>query len=289
MVKSMTGYGRSGFVVNGEEFFVEVKSLNHRHLDIKVKAPERFFGIENLVKEEIKKRFSRGSFRVSLFSEEPVAAGLQLNIAAAKAYFSAALEIKKTLGVKGEPDLALIMSQREVFSAGKEAVDVEAARDVIKEGISPALDQVEGWRVKEGKSLEKDLRERVASVRGLLSMVEKRLPVVIDSYRKKVKGGIEKLLGEKADESRILLEAAVFAERTDVSEEVVRLKSHLGAFDDYLEVKEPVGKRLDFLCQEIFREANTIASKASDADVSQTVVEVKWEVEKMREQVQNLE
>ncbi|GMR04655.1 MAG: YicC family protein [Thermodesulfobacteriota bacterium] len=285
----MTGFGRSTFTVGGEEFFVEVRSLNHRYLDTRIKVPDRFFGLENLIRDEIKKRFSRGSFKVSLFSEESGASGLKINLVAARAYFDAALEIKEALGVKGEPDLGFILAQREVLSAGKESVDVEAESEVIREGVSLALDQVEAWRVKEGESLEKDLKERLQAVRSMLSRIEARLPLILDSYRKRVTEEIKRMLGDRFDESRILLEAAVFAERTDVSEEVVRLGSHFKAFDEYLKLKEPVGKRLDFLCQEIFRETNTIASKASDASVSQTVVEVKWEVEKMREQVQNIE
>ena len=289
MIKSMTGCGRSEFTLGEETFFVEAKSLNHRYLDTKVRVPDRFFGLDNRIREEVKKRFSRGSFSLVLYCESPEVQALRVNIPAARVYLDAAEELKKELGVGGEVNLDLLMRQREVFTTEKKLVDIEAEWGAIEKGLSAAFDQLEEWRIREGKDLEEDLIGRLKAIEAHLSRVEARSPEVLEAYRKRITEEITKMVEGEVDEARIMLEAAVFAERTAISEETVRLKSHLAVFRDYLASDEPVGKRLDFLCQEVFREINTIASKASDAGISQTVVEMKSETEKIREQVKNIE
>ncbi|MBI5344054.1 MAG: YicC family protein [Deltaproteobacteria bacterium] len=289
MANSMTGYGRAGFTIEGETFSVEVKSLNHRYLDINCRMPERFFAAENRIREELKKRFSRGSFTVILSSEPSEASSLKVNIAAARAYLEAAGELRRELGISGEADVPLLLKIKDIFYPGKKTVDIDSAWEAMREGLYTALGHVAGWRAKEGSALKADILGRLTGLEGFLSGVELRTPAVNAAQLKRLKEGIEKLIGERADETRIMLEAAIFAERADVSEEAVRIRSHVDMFRQYLSMDEPVGKRLDFLCQELFRETNTIASKSNDTAITRFVVEMKSVVEKIREQVQNIE
>ncbi len=288
MTKSMTGWGRGDFSINDESYSVEVKSLNHRFVDIYLRAPERFSPLETRVRDEIKKRFSRGSFSVYISALTGTVPPLKLNIAVAKAYIDAAKKLQDELGVKGEADVPLLLKLRDIFTSDK-AAPSESDWEPLKGALSRAFGQLEEWRAQEGTALENDLLSRISSVERLLSDIEEVAPRALESYRERLKEEMGKITGGKADESRVLLEAALYAERSDISEEVVRLKSHFSMFRRYVALKEPVGKRLDFLCQELVRETNTIASKSIDVQITQTVVEMKGELEKIREQVQNVE
>ncbi|MBI5826541.1 MAG: YicC family protein [Deltaproteobacteria bacterium] len=248
MAKSMTGYGRSDFSINGGSFSIEVKSLNHRFMDISLRCPERFYQLEARIREEIKKRFSRGSFSVFITATSAEAPALKLNTAAAKAYLDAAAELKETLGVGGEIDVGFLLKMKEILYPERKAADD-----------------------------------------ALVGRVESRAPEAVKAYRQRLTEEMGKLLKERLDDSRILLEAAVFAERSDIREEITRLRSHINMFEKYLDAGGHMGKKLDFLCQEMGREVNTIGSKAGDVGITHTVVEMKGEVEKIREQVQNIE
>ena len=285
----MTGYGRSDATIEGEPFFIEAKTLNHRFLDINLKMPDRFMGLELRIKEEVKRRFSRGAFTIIMFSDSAQAPPFKVNLQAARAYVEAAELLRKELGVRGEADVELLLKTREIFYSDKRSIDLEAAWGPVSKGLDSAFAQVAAWREREGANLEADLRARIAQIEALLKKVEERSPGIKEFYRERLTTEMEKLLKEGVDESRVLLEAAVFAERCDISEEITRIKSHAGMFRTYLESAEPVGKKLDFLSQELFREVNTIGSKANDAQIAQTVVEMKWEIEKIREQAQNIE
>lgn len=288
----MTGYGRAGFTIEGEPFFIEIRSLNHRFLDITLKIPERMGQVEARIKDEIKKRFLRGSVTISISTDYSAVSPMKLNLAAARAYLEAAEELKKELGVPGAVDVGLLLRQREIFyqdRSGGKPIDADSAWAPVGMGLNEALDQVQEWRAKEGASLEDDLKTRLKTLSEFLSSIEARIPEVLPAYRERLKAEMESLLKEKIDEGRIFLEAALFAQKTDVSEEITRIKSHFDMFRYYLGAPEPVGKRIDFLCQELFREVNTIASKANDSMLTQTVVELKWELERIREQAQNIE
>ena len=285
----MTGYGRGAFEIAGDAYFIEVRSLNHRYLDIKLRAPERLSPLENRIREALKKRMARGACTLSVHAEASGDGPLKLNIAVARAYMEAAAELKKETGVGGDVDLGLLLKLRDIFRADSDAPDIEAAWGPLAEGLGAALDQVDEWRTKEGRALEEDLKEKLNAVETLLNSVQARAPEVLAAYRARLEAEMSKVLEKKADPERILQEAAIFAERVDVDEELVRTRSHIEMFGKYLAMDEPVGKRLDFLCQEIFREVNTMASKSNDAEMKHLAVEMKGELERIREQVQNIE
>lgn len=290
MAKSMTGYGRAEFeLADGEAYSVEARCLNHRFLDISLRTPERFSPFDLKIREEIKKRFARGSFSVFINLVSKGAAELKLNPAVVELYSQAAQRLKEEFGISGEADVPTMLKMKDIFAVERKGPLVDADWDAVASALGGALAQVEDWRKREGAALKEDLLSKLSSVEGLLFGIEARLPKAVEAYRDRLAADIERLAGAKADPARILLEAAVFAERADVNEEVVRLKSHLELFRKFLGFEEPVGKRLDFLCQEIGREVNTIGSKPSDVRITQTVVEMKGEVEKIREQVQNIE
>jgi uncharacterized protein (TIGR00255 family) len=285
----MTGYGRSDFQIDGDGYFVEIRSLNHRYLDIKLRVSERLGPLEHRIRNALKKRVSRGALTLSVYADAAAAEEVKLNIPAARAYLEAATVLKDETGVKGDIDVAGLMKLRDVFTVERAALDADEAWGPLAEGLDKALGQVNEWRAKEGEALEKDLREKLDTIGALLTDIEARAPEVIAAYREKIAGEMEKILEREPDEARLLQEAALFAARTDINEELVRTRSHIEMFLKYLASDEPVGKRLDFLCQEIFREINTIASKSIDAEMKHTAVEIKGELERVREQVQNIE
>lgn len=286
----MTGYGRSDFAIGSEVFSVEIKSLNHRYIDIYLRSLERFSPLENRIREEIRKKFSRGAFSVYVNVVSTDTPSMKVNIPVAKAYMDAATELKKELGIKGEEvDIPLLLRLKDIFSFERKAIDAESDWTFLKDGLYRAFGQLEEWRVKEGGALREDLISRLLTIESMAASVEARAPGIIEDYRNRLKTEIEKLIAGKVDEARILQEAAIFAERTDVSEELSRLKSHIDMFRKYLKFNEPIGKRLDFLCQELGRETNTVGSKSNDIQITQTVIEMKGELEKVREQVQNIE
>lgn len=289
MAKSMTGWGRGEFAIGTEVFSTEVKSLNHRYLDISLRTPERFALFENNIRDEIKKRFSRGSFTLYISPVSAEAPPLRLNLQMARLYMEAAKELERELGIKSELNSLAMLRLKDIFTFEKRGHFTEADWESVKAGLGAAFAQAEEWRVKEGANLKEDLLTRLSVVEDLVTGIVERAPKVIEEHKERLRADIEKLVGGRVDPQRILLEAAVFAERSDINEEITRLKSHLDMFRKFLKFDEPVGKRLDFLCQEIGRETNTIGSKPSDIAITQTVIEMKGEVEKIREQVQNIE
>ncbi|MBI1912988.1 MAG: YicC family protein [Deltaproteobacteria bacterium] len=289
MAKSMTGYGRSDFSIGAEVFSIEVKSLNHRFIDVHYRGPERFFAFENRIREEVKKTFARGSFSLHITATSAEVPPLKLNLDMARLYIEAAEGLKKELGVKGEADIATLLRLKDIFTFEKKGALGEADWEALKAALYAAFDQLADWRLKEGANLREDLLKKLGTLDGILFDVEAHAPKTLEAYRQKLKEEMERLIGGKIDDSRILLEAAIFAERTDINEETARLKSHLDMFRKFLKFDEPIGKKLDFLCQEIGREINTIGSKANDTKITGYVIDMKGEIEKIREQVQNVE
>lgn len=288
MLKSMTGYGRSEFKIGADVYSIEMKSLNNRFIDMKIRLPERFYSLENLIRSELKKRFLRGSFSVYVNAVQVGEPEVRINLPLARAYLAAAEKIGKELDIDGGVDARFLLKLKDVVGAER-----EESRDddwtALKSGLEEASDRLEEWRAEEGAALLADLMERFAEITDLLSKIESISPEVVVKYRENLESEMKRLLEDRVDEAKVLHEAAIFAQRSDIGEEIVRFKSHLDMFRGYLDKTEPVGKRLDFLCQEILREANTIASKANDLRITQTIVEVKGVLEKMREQVQNVE
>lgn len=289
MVKSMTGYGRGEFSIGDESFTVEARSLNNRYLDARIKTPERFIPLDARIRKVLKERFSRGGFTVYVAQTSAEEPSLKLNLPLARAYSEAAGVLKKELGLGGEPDLRLLFGLRDIFYSEKKSPDLEGDWEEFKKGLAAALDQLEEWRTNEGAALEEDLSTRIDSLEGMVEKVQAMSEGLAEALQKRLTEKLSKLLSGEVDEARVVQEAALLAERADISEELVRLSSHIELFRDYMKRDEPVGKRLDFLCQEILREANTIASKSGGVETTQTVVEIKGALEKIREQVQNVE
>jgi uncharacterized protein (TIGR00255 family) len=292
MIKSMTGYGKGESAYAGGKFTVEVRCVNHRYGEITVKLPRALLQFENDVKKRVAERLSRGKIDVFIQVEGAIALGVPTaNLPLARGYYRAFNSISEALGLGGEVDLALIASQRDVVTV---AAETEASLEEIPEellgSLAEALRQVDEMRLFEGESLLKDFQKRRLLLSGLIGQVATRSPLVVSEYAQRLKERIAQLCTDSGlSDERLALEVALLAEKCDITEELVRLESHLRQFDETLARSEPVGRKLDFLLQEINREVNTIGSKANDAQIASCVVELKGELEKIREQVQNIE
>ncbi|MBI5286986.1 MAG: YicC family protein [Deltaproteobacteria bacterium] len=291
MIRSMTGYGRADFSISEDWFTVEVKSVNHRFLEVNAKLPERFSGLEVRVRDEVRRGFSRGSFYISVSSSQgKEGERLRINLPLANQYLSAMEELKKGFGLKGDVDISLLIGFKDIFSYEREGCVLERDWEGLKTGLKEALVELKRMREEEGKALLEDISTRLDISEGLLSRIEALAPIVVESYRERFKEKLSSILGDaEVDQTRLLTEVALFAERVNIEEEIVRMKSHLDRFRSMFEVETTIGRKMDFLVQEMVREVSTIASKATDAQVSHLVVDIKGEIEKIREQVQNVE
>ena len=292
MVKSMTGYGRAVETVNGRQFTVELRSVNNRYLDCTVKAPRMLSFAEEAVKQTVKNVISRGKVDVfvTIHSETGVDATVTLNTAVVEGYLSAMEQMAEKYPVKNDISVSLLSKMPEVFSVEKPEVDEEQLQADLMSVLHKALENFDAMRVAEGKALENDLRSRGATIEELVGQVEKGNAQTVVDYRQRLENKIKEVLAStNIDESRILTEAAIFADKVAVDEETVRLRSHLQQMYSMLTTGGALGRKLDFLLQEMNREANTIGSKCTDVRLARIVVEIKAELEKIREQTQNIE
>ena len=292
MVASMTGYGRAELVEENLKATVEISSVNNRFCEIQFRLPKQLSPLESKLKEMILSTTSRGKISFSLNWEETSAAAsyAKLNEEAADVYFNIMKQLKERYGLAGDVRLDQFFNLPDLVKVEKEEPDLEKAWEVVSEVTRRALEEFNRMRKAEGAKLAQDLKKRVAGLEKTIPRIEKLTPNSIDNYRKKLKTKITELLdGMVVDQHRIELEVALMAEKCDVTEECVRFKSHNQQFLSALKEGGPVGKRLNFLLQEMNREANTIGSKAADAEISQRVIYLKEEIEKIREQVQNIE
>ncbi|WP_224983202.1 YicC/YloC family endoribonuclease [Geomonas agri] len=292
MIKSMTGYGKGEAVHEGGRFVVEVRCVNHRYGEITVKLPRVLLQFENEIKKRVGEKLVRGKIDVFIQVENAVALGVPTaNLPLARGYLKAFQTIGEALGLHGEVDLALVASQRDVVTVAAEAeATLEDMPQELMSALEDALRRVDEMRLFEGESLYADFQRRRETLAQLIAQVAARAPQVVAEYGQRLKERIAQLLGEASlPEERLVQEVAVMADKCDVTEELVRLESHLRQFDETLAKSEPVGRKLDFLLQEINREVNTIGSKGNDAQMAALVVELKAELEKIREQVQNIE
>ena len=289
-MKSMTGYGRVDFFINGDAFTVEIKSLNHRFLEIDIKLPDRFFPLEVRIRDEIKKMLSRGSFKIYIRSSDKSFAGLSANIDVAKRYLDEIERIKTALNISGSIDIGTLINFKDIFAAGGKVFNAEDDWQILKQGLNKAAEDVLKMRENEGASLSKDILNRLDALERMTIGIENLSQCITDIYREKIKERVLSFLKDvEIDEARLLNEVAIFSDRCCIDEEIVRLKSHFSLFKGMLESSEPVGRKMDFLCQEILRELNTMASKSQDIRISHTLIESKTELEKIREQTQNVE
>ena len=292
MVKSMTGYGRAVETVNGREFTVEVRSVNNRYLDCTVKLPRTVSFAEDAVKQAVKASLSRGKVDVfvSLRAEQEEAAQVSLNRKVLEGYLGAMRQMVTDYGVRDDISDAAMSRLPEVFTVEKPDVDEAQLQADLLTVLDHALTQYDAMRSTEGRALEADLRGRGETILTLVSQVEQGSGRTVTDYRTRLEAKMREVLENTAiDEARILTEAAIFADKVAVDEETVRLRSHLDQMNTMLTAGGPVGRKLDFLLQEMNREANTIGSKCSDVQLTRIVVDIKAELEKIREQTQNLE
>lgn len=292
LIKSMTGYGRSVETRNGREFTVEVRSVNNRYLDCAVRLPRLVAFGEDAVKQAVKNTISRGKVDVyvSVRSECGEQGTVTLNTALAEGYLAAMRQMAETFGLENDVKVSDLSRLPEVFTVDKPEVDEEALLADLMAVANEALAGYDAMRTTEGAALDHDLRSRGARILELVGQVEKQSPKTVSDYRARLEAKLREVLANTAiDESRILTEAAIFADKVAVDEETVRLRSHLNQMNAMLDAGGAVGRKLDFLLQEMNREANTIGSKCTDVAVARIVVDIKAELEKIREQVQNVE
>ena len=288
----MTGYGRAVETVNGREFTVELRSVNNRYLDSSVKLPRSLSFGEDAVKQAVKNTISRGKVDVyiTVRSETADTAKVTLNTAMVEGYLAAMQQMAENYSVKNDISVSLLSRMPEVFSVEKPEVDEEQLLSDLMGVANQALANFDAMRTTEGKALENDLRSRGETILGLVSQVEAGNAQTVIDYRTRLENKLREVLENTAiDESRILTEAAIFADKVAVDEETVRLRSHLAQMNTMLTSGGAIGRKLDFLLQEMNRETNTIGSKCTDVRLARVVVEIKAELEKIREQTQNIE
>ncbi len=292
MIRSMTGYGRAVETVNGREFTVELRSVNNRYLDCTVKLPRSLSFAEETVKQAVKKAVSRGKVDVfiSMKSENADDTTITLNKAVLEGYLAAMRQMVTEFGVQDDISVSTVSRLPEVFSVEKPEVDEEQLQADLMSVVEKALEGYNAMRATEGGALDADLRSRGETILSLVEKVEAGNGQTVVAYRARLYAKLQEVLTNTTiDESRILTEAAIFADKVAVDEETVRLRSHLKQMNTMLDGGGAVGRKLDFLLQEMNREANTIGSKCTDVELARIVVDIKAELEKIREQTQNIE
>ena len=292
MIRSMTGYGRAVQTIDGREITVELRSVNNRYLDCTVKLPRMFSFAEDSVKNRVKAAVSRGKVDVYIGVNAAQAADVQVavNRPVLESYLAALRQIESEYGVRDDVTVMSLARLPDVFSVEKTEEDEQKLTQDILSVAEEAIARYNTMRETEGAALEADLRSRAATILERVALVEQRSPVTVAEYRERLRQKMQEVLQNTAiDEGRILQEAAIYADRIAVDEETVRLRSHLAQLGDMLTKGGAIGRKLDFLLQELNRETNTIGSKCNDLELSNIVVEMKAELEKIREQIQNIE
>lgn len=292
MIRSMTGYGRGEAQTVGCACVVEIRSLNHRYCEVAVKTPRGFAVIENKIREVVRSRFSRGRFDVyvgidftngstrRLIVDRPLARQLYLALA----------DLRRELGLSGQIDLATLLGLREIVRVEENERNDEDVWPTIQQALESGLTNLQRMRITEGEALERDILQRIQLIEQGLGQINNRIPAILSAYKQKLAERIRQLLGDlELDPGRLAQEVVLYTERSDVTEEITRLNTHLTAFKKLLQANEPVGRKLDFFLQEMHREINTTGSKTADAGIAALVVDIKSEIEKIREQGQNIE
>ncbi|HXV22471.1 MAG TPA: YicC/YloC family endoribonuclease [Desulfuromonadales bacterium] len=292
MIKSMTGYGKGQASSETVSLTVEIRSVNHRYSDVSVKAPRALMSLESEMKKRVTARLARG--KIDVFINQEYAAGSSalptVNRPLAAAYVGLFEQLSADFAVDSGIPLSLLVGQKDVLVVKENELAPEEVASLVITAIEGALDALEGMRLKEGEALCLDMEGRLTEVERLLSRIEERAPQVPLEWQARLKERLSRLQRDfEYDPQRVAQEIALFADRCDISEEIVRFHSHLQQFRNLQSVAEPVGRQMDFLVQELNREANTMGSKSNDAEMTRLVVAIKAELEKIREQVQNVE
>ncbi len=292
MTRSMTGFGRRQAPWQDGSVTAEIRSVNHRFLEVSCRLPRPLSHLEDAFKKSIQQRCTRGriDITVTVLAGKGRAGSVNLDQPLAKQYHQALRTLKKTLKLSGPIDLALVAGLRDVLSVSDQPTEDPKLAKLAQQLMVQALSDLEGMRAREGKALAEDMGARIQTIRGHRTRIAARTPLLAQEMFDKMKGRVAKLLGsEIPDPPRLYQELAVYADRGDITEEIVRLDSHMIQFEQTLDRADSIGKTLDFLLQEIGREVNTIGSKANDAEIAGYVVQMKAELERIREQVQNVE
>ena len=292
LIKSMTGFGRSEMVTEQCKITVEIKAVNHRYCDLNIKMPKKLNILENAVRGAIKKAVHRGKLDVYIGYEDlsEHAACVQLNKELGREYYRALSELSEELGIDNDASAVRIARMPEVLMLSEAQLVPEEVEETLLLAVGQALSQFMESRVREGEQLKEDILRKLHGMTGNISAIEERYPQMVSDYRKKLTDKVKELLADSnVDESRIATEVVIYADKICVDEETVRLRSHITNMEEELTRGGNVGRKLDFIAQEMTREANTILSKANDITVSNMAIDLKTEIEKIREQVQNIE
>ena len=292
MIKSMTGYGRFEQVDESKKIVIDLKSVNHRYCDVNIKVPRAYGYVEDKIREYVLGAISRGKVDVFVYIENYTNQDkvVMLDKVLCQNYYNVLAEMKSTFGLADEIGLPELMRFNDVFITKQQDEDKEQVWQTILACLEPAMKDFIAMRSREGERILCDIKGKAKNMRALIQKVEELAPQVVEDYAKRIRERMTELLGEfQVDENRLLTEVGIMADRVAIDEELVRLASHFDELDKILAQDEPVGRKLDFLVQEINRETNTIGSKANDVRRAKIVVEMKSEIEKLREQIQNIE
>ncbi|MBP0961086.1 MAG: YicC family protein [Oscillospiraceae bacterium] len=292
MIRSMTGFGRERMVLGGRDILVEIRSVNNRYNELSIRLSRAYLYLEEPLKKLVQEYISRGKAEVSVTITNISApdTSIAVNTSIAKGYVDALRKANDELGLMDDLSLSRITHFQDIFTVVKAADDEDQMWNDVKTVAEAALKKFVSMRENEGARMKEDVLGRLAAIEQMVGVIEEKAPETVAAYREKLFAKISEVLADKAvDEQRILTEAAIYAEKIATDEETVRLRSHIEEFRTILEKEDIVGRKLDFLVQEMNREANTTGSKAQNIDITKTVIGIKSEIEKIREQIQNIE
>ena len=290
-MQSMTGYGRGDCEIDGRQMTIELKSVNHRFLDLTFRMPRNLMFVEDAARRAIGARLSRG--HVDVFVTYRNLRADAKTVIADRALFEVyakALEGLKYVGVMDDRSLMTIAKMPDVLVVTEAEEDRDAVTDLMLRAMNAALDQLVAMRAREGEAMKRDLIDKVDEIERITGEIEARYPETVSTYRERLRAAVKELLADtEVDEARLLTEVALMADRSAIAEEIVRLKSHVSQLRKLFEDQKPIGRRIDFIVQELNREVNTISSKSQDIPITRLAVDMKAEIEKLREQLQNVE
>lgn len=292
MIKSMTGYGSAVYSENGKKYSVEIKSVNNRYSDISVKAPRIYGFLEDALRKRAAERIRRGKADIYVTVENDGAdsGSVSVDISLAAQYMKAFSQLSDSLAIPCNMKSEDFLRIQDVFRVEKAEENEDEIAAAAKKALDGALDRFEEMRLREGEKMLEDLQAHLAVIKEETAHIEAHAPEIVEQYRKRIEERMRDILGAAPyDEARLLTEVAVFSDRVNVNEEIVRLKSHISQFSEMLASDEPVGRKIDFLIQEMNRETNTIGAKSNDLEASKIIINIKAEIEKLREQIQNVE
>ncbi|MDO4459613.1 MAG: YicC/YloC family endoribonuclease [Clostridia bacterium] len=292
MLKSMTGFGRADEIIEGKHIIIEIKSVNHKYFEFSSRITRGYNFLDDKLKTYIQSRVSRGKIDVYCHVENLTEGDVQVDVnhSLAAGYVNALREINETYGLNSQISVDSVSRFNDIFSVHKTPEDEDNTWRIVQTIAGKAVDSFISMRETEGEKLYRDIMNRAEYILSIVEKIESRSPETVTEYRVKLENKLREVLADRnIDDARILTEAAIFADKVAVDEETVRLRSHINQLRSFADSKEPIGRKMDFLIQEMNRETNTIGSKCSDSEIAYMVVDIKAEIEKIREQVQNIE